>query len=218
MALTSVDLYCERSGPGLLAEPVNAATNAAFFIAAWALWRFARRSGEVSPGTWVLLALVAAIGAGSTLFHTFAAPWAHVLDIAPILLFQLAFLWCYGREIMGLRPASAAGLVAAFFAAALYARGFPQILDGSLTYAPALLAVLALGVYHFERRKAGQFDLLAAAALLAVSLVFRTVDMAVCASFSLGTHFMWHLLNAVVLYLCTRGLLLNSRSPRGGGA
>ena len=32
-----LDLYCERLGPGLLAEPLNAVTNGAFLVAAWRL-------------------------------------------------------------------------------------------------------------------------------------------------------------------------------------
>ena len=31
---TYMDAYCERTGPGLLAEPLNAITNASFLIAA----------------------------------------------------------------------------------------------------------------------------------------------------------------------------------------
>ena len=37
------------------------------------------------------------------------------------------------------------------------------------------------------------------AAILAVSLFFRTIDDAVCARFPLGTHFLWHTLNGVML-------------------
>jgi hypothetical protein len=33
-----MDAYCERTGPGPLAEPLNAITNASFLIAAWAAW------------------------------------------------------------------------------------------------------------------------------------------------------------------------------------
>jgi hypothetical protein len=34
----AVDIYCERLGPGLWAEPLNAVTNVAFFVAAWLAW------------------------------------------------------------------------------------------------------------------------------------------------------------------------------------
>ena len=64
-----MDAYCERTGPGLLAEPLNAVTNASYLIAAWAAWYLARRSGRLSAGVQVLLWLSVAIGVGSGLWH-----------------------------------------------------------------------------------------------------------------------------------------------------
>ena len=57
-----IDLYCERTGPGLWAEPVNALTNLAFFAAAWALWHSARSTRTVGPGARLLIGLLVAIG------------------------------------------------------------------------------------------------------------------------------------------------------------
>lgn len=202
-----IDQYCERLGPGLFAEPANALTNAAFFIAAWALWRFAGRSNALSGDVVVLIALIVAIGTGSTLFHTFATTWAHWLDIVPILLFQLAFIWVYTRRVIGLRSASTAMIVTVFLGVALYSRQFPYLFNGSLMYAPAFFATFALGFYHWRHQKLRRLTLLAAAGVLLVSIVFRTIDDAVCARVPLGTHFLWHLLNAIVLYLCVLSLL-----------
>ena len=213
-----IDLYCERLAPGLLAEPVNAATNVAFFIAAWVLWRQARRHGEFSGELASLIALMVAIGIGSGLFHTFAETWAMVLDVIPILLFQLAFLWIYARRVMGWQGGSAAALVGGFLLASLYAREFQHLLNGSLTYAFAIIAILAIGIYHWLAQKPARFTLIAAAGVLALSLFFRTIDEAVCPRFPLGTHFLWHLLDAVVLYLCGRTLLACYGSGRTPGA
>jgi hypothetical protein len=44
-----------------------------------------------------------------------------------------------------------------------------------------------------------------------MSLIFRSIDMAVCPELPLGTHFLWHLLNAVVLYLLLRAALIERR-------
>ena len=60
--------YCERLGPGLWAEPVNALTNAAFLMAAAVTWR--RWPDE--PLCRALSAILGVIGLGSFLFHTFA--------------------------------------------------------------------------------------------------------------------------------------------------
>jgi len=204
-----IDLYCERIGAGLLAEPINALTNAAFFIAAWAAWSLARRSHRLSTGIRVLFALSIAIGTGSALFHTFASGWARVLDEVPILLFQLCYLWLYARRIMKLRTLVSAAAIAAYMAVAFLGRQFPHLLNGSLVYAPALVLMLSLGLYHFLRHKAERLLLLATTGVFLIALAFRSVDQAACPYIPIGTHFLWHVLIAVVLYLSMRALILN---------
>ena len=203
------NLYCERAGPGLFAEPLNALTNVAFFVAAWAAWSLARRSRIATADIWMLIALSIVIGIGSTLFHTFATGWARILDEVPILLFQLWYLWLYMRRIMAQAPELAAASIAGYLAAAYLGRQFPLLLNGSLIYAPALILMLGLGVYHFLQHKAGRWLLLAGMGVFLLSLVLRSIDAAVCPYVPTGTHFLWHLLNGVVLYLSMRALILN---------
>ena len=55
----SIDLYCERTGPGLWAEPFNALTNLAFLAVAAILWR---RAGRNAPfDLRLLIGLIAAV-------------------------------------------------------------------------------------------------------------------------------------------------------------
>ena len=54
--------------------------------------------------------------------------------------------------------------------------------------------------------------MLIAAAIFIVSLALRIVDLDICDAFPLGTHFLWHVLNAVLLYLLLRGALARTRS------
>lgn len=196
-----------------MAEPANALTNAAFFIAAYLLWRAWRRQNPRSPGILLLIALVVAIGIGSSLFHTFATVWARVLDEVPILLFQLAFMWLYARRVIGWRARSATALTLFFLAASLYSRQFPALLNGSLIYLPAMATLLGLGLYHRLTRKAGPLLLISAAGALVAALFFRTIDAAACSRFPLGTHFLWHLSVPIVLYLCTLTLIKWSTRP-----
>jgi len=128
-----IDLYCERLGPGLWAEPLNALTNLGFLVAALASWQLARRSESRDGSLGSLIALIVAIGVGSAMFHTFATGWARVLDVLPILLFQLWFLWLYSRAVVGARSTYSAVLVSGFLLAAVLARQFPEVLNGSLT-------------------------------------------------------------------------------------
>src|SRR5688572_3761854 len=147
-----IDLYCERAGPGLLAEPVNAFTNAAFFAAAWAAWSLARRAKADTIEISGLLALMLAIGTGSALFHTFATGWARVLDEVPILVFQLWYIWVYLRRVLAARWGYAASTIAVYLLATFVSRQYPHLVNGSLVYAPALVVLPALGVCHFLRR------------------------------------------------------------------
>lgn len=204
-----IDLYCERIGAGLLAEPVNVFTNVAFLIAAWAAWSLARRLNALSTDIRALTALSIVIGAGSGLFHAFAASWARILDEVPILVFQLWYLWLYTRRIMALRAEFAAASIAGYLAAAIFCRQFPHLLNGSLIYAPALILMLCLGLYHFLQHKTGRSLLLAATGVFLASLALRSIDEVVCPYVPIGTHFLWHILNGVVLYLSMRALILN---------
>jgi hypothetical protein len=50
-----------------------------------------------------------------------------------------------------------------------------------------------------------------------VSLTFRTIDIAVCDAFTLGTHFVWHMLNAVVIYILLREAVVLGSPAKSGG-
>jgi hypothetical protein len=205
----TVDLYCERLGPGLWAEPVNVVTNVAYFVAAWAVWRAGRPASFVETRTFA--GLIAAIGLGSALFHTVATPWARLFDELPILVFELTYLWWYGRRLAALsRPVSAA-LAAGLAGAILAAKGFEDVLNGSLVYAPPLVAAAGLGLHHARSQTCERFSLLGATAILIVAVVLRTVDRLVCPAFPAGTHFLWHVLTATALYIFARGLTRNLR-------
>lgn len=204
-----IDLYCERLGPGLWAEPLNATTNLSFLIAAWLVWRLAKQRQLLSPVVLLLIALIAAIGIGSGLFHTYATTWSRILDVVPILLFQLLYVWVYCRRIVGMRIGYSTSLLLIYVSFALEGRQFPHLLNGSLTYAPAVVVILVLGLYHCWTHKAERFVILSAFGLFFISLFSRTIDFGICQYFHIGTHFLWHIFNSVVLYLLMKALLFN---------
>ncbi|MEQ9061966.1 MAG: ceramidase domain-containing protein, partial [Gammaproteobacteria bacterium] len=146
-----IDLYCERTAAGLWAEPLNAVTNLGFLLVAFAIWRTGTPRGQADVRLFV--ALLAAIGIGSGLFHTFATPWAQWLDVLPILLFQLAFLACYLARVTHLAIPRVVAATTAFLLTALGAAQAREVLNGSLGYLPALLVLAWLG--HDAWRRAG---------------------------------------------------------------
>lgn len=210
------DLYCERTSPDFWAEPVNALTNVCFLIAAWFVWRRAKERHADSRGVRLLLVLMCCIGIGSFLFHTFATLWARILDVVPILLFQLAFAWLYFRKVIRVRFLPATIFVVTYLAIVLVIRWlFGHVLNGSMIYAPAMLLLLALGLYHLKTRRAEPYAIAAAAGVFAIAVTFRSIDHTLCSCFPLGTHFMWHILNPIALYLLISGLPANQSTATG---
>jgi hypothetical protein len=204
-----IDLYCERLGPEFWAEPINALTNLSFIVAGVALWKLAKQRRLLGTETWVVIVLMVSIGIGSFLFHTFATPWARILDVLPILAFQMTFLWLYGRHVINLKAGYLVGLLILFIILALLTRQHQNILNGSLIYAPSLLFLTILGIYHYLHAKNGKVLLVLATIIYLVSLTFRTIDLITCEHTPFGTHFMWHLLNGLMVYLVGRSLLVN---------
>lgn len=210
-----IDIYCERMGPEFWAEPVNAVTNAAFLIAAAWVLVVLRRAGRLEAGTGLLLGLLTAIGIGSFLFHTVATRWAALADVLPIMLFILAYLALTMRRGFRLTWWWAGGITLAFLPASFAVSSAVGTLaggalGGSSGYVPALLALVVAGGWLQVRGvREGQW-LLAAAAVFVASITLRTLDQPLCQATPFGTHFMWHVLNAVVLGLLIWAL---SRMP-----
>ena len=73
------------------------------------------------------------------------------------------------------------------------------MLGVSAGYLPVPLLIFLYAALLWPRAPATARGMAAGAGLLLVSLFFRSIDMAVCDSFPLGTHFLWHILNAVML-------------------
>lgn len=200
-----VRAYCERGDAAFWAEPVNALTNGAFLIAAALAARRARGDGPVLA----LAAVTFVVGIGSFLFHTLANRWSMLADVIPIAVFIYGYFALAMTRFFGLRPAAATALTLAFAALsfgltptldALAGRSVSSLTNGSIDYAPAVLALLGVGLALLKRAPGTARSVLVTAGLFLVSLSFRTIDVGACPRLPLGTHFLWHLLNAVVLY------------------
>lgn len=193
-----IDSYCERLDASYWAEPVNAVTNLAFIIAALIMWR---RSGGDRLAQLLCIVLFA-IGVGSYLFHTHAQTWAAIADVTPILLYILIYIYAMNRVGWGLRVLPALGLTALFFPYAWLTVPLFQRVPGigsSAGYAPVALLILIYAVLLRPRAPELARGLAIGAAILMASITFRSLDLPLCGQIPLGTHFMWHLLNGLML-------------------
>jgi hypothetical protein len=201
-----IDIYCERLGPGLGAEPLNALTNAAFVLAAWLLWR-QRPHGVALP--WVVsgsILWIAAIGAGSAAWHLWPIPATGLADTLPIALFIVTYVAGFLRQRQGLGLAISwiIGVVLVLAmgpVAFLLPSGF---LNGSGPYLVPAAGLIGLAWLRRRTDPALAVSMAGTVGIFGVSLGARSLDAAICPHLPIGTHFLWHVLNAWVLYRLTR--------------
>jgi hypothetical protein len=193
--------YCEQMSALGGFEPWNALTNAGFLLAAawgWRALRAARRA--LPPGPRSLPFIAAAIGLGSFAWHATGAAWAELADVLPIVCFVLVFLASALRGVLGC-SARVAGLACVTLVAAAVAVGAAagSALNGSAAYLPVWAGLCTLAWLAARKGSASRHGFAAASAVFAVSLAFRTLDLDLCANTAIGTHWLWHLLNALLL-------------------
>ena len=220
--------YCERGlDPSFWAEPINAVTNAAFIIAALLATRLwlAKPAHQRRMADLFLIALIYAMGIGSFLFHTFATPWAALADTVPIGIFMVSYLAYALKRYLGWSWLLTLVCLVLFFislwqASVTRCDGGP-CLNGSLAYVPAFIVLVVIGGALVARQHSAGWSLVAAGCVFALSLTFRTLDQAVCqqttvlSAAPLGLHFLWHCLNATLLFILARAALVNDDEQRG---
>ncbi|CCF00580.1 ceramidase domain-containing protein [Sinorhizobium fredii] len=198
---TPLDHYCERVGVGFWAEPFNALTNGAFIVTAAAMLIRQRRVAWPDKQLCVLAILTASVGVGSFLFHTLANRWSLIADIVPIAVVIYSFFFVALTRFLRL-SAAVAGLltVSLLVLSPTLETLMKPLLGSSASYAPGLIATfgVAAAVPVLGRGPTPRL-LVAAGIAFATALVFRMLDAPLCEAWPTGTHFIWHLLNALAL-------------------
>jgi hypothetical protein len=195
-----IDAYCERMGPGLWGEPLNALTNLAFLVAA--VICALRLDAPRPPMGMALVATLAAIGVASGLFHTFANGLTALLDVMAIVFFVFLYVFAVNRHVLGWsRGWSWSSMLALPPCLALATTGFAALPGFAISSAYWSVAALisGYGVALWPRRPAFARGLLIGAAILSVSITARSLDLGLCAALPGGTHYLWHILNAIML-------------------
>lgn len=195
--MEQVIAYCERTDFAYWSEPVNAVTNGAFLLAAVWVWPMTRGV----PLARAMAVVLAVIGVGSFLWHTHATRWAGLADVLPILGFILLYLFAATRDNLGASGVVAGIITAAFLPYAVaFGWGLGLVVPGlgaNAAYLSVAALIAAYGLY-LRQTPTGR-GLLIGAGILCVSLGFRMLDGPICDVFPMGTHFLWHILNAVML-------------------
>lgn len=204
--LEPVDIYCERTSTALMAEPLNAFSNLFFFIAAYFALKLWRQSAKKQPDMLMLVIIFAVVGTGSFLFHTLANRWSALADVIPIGIFIHLGLGVFLYRVAKL---SLAKTIIGVFAFAVFGIVLQKFVSAELTnhsaqYFPAMILLAGMAAYTKQK------EFFISAALFAVSLSIRSFDMAICPYLPIGIHYMWHMLNAAVMYYVFKGIAVKS--------
>jgi hypothetical protein len=207
-----IDIYCERTSAGLNAEPVNALTNLAFFLAAWGAWRIRGFAATNMVGfIGVLIGFVALTGLGSLVFHTVATRWAEWADVIPIFGFMLLYIWFVLTWLVRLSLWTRMLIMTCFavLTLSLEAGLSSAVLWGGALYLPTLMGAMAIVGALYRMHHPAANAMAAAMATFLLAFTMRSLDMPLCAAMPIGTHFLWHILNATFLYLLVRLAILH---------
>lgn len=204
-----INVYCERTDFAFWGEPLNALTNIAFIIAAYFCYRLYRTSERIDFYALTLIMLLVYVGIGSFLFHTLAERWAALADIIPIGLLILTYYIAMMRRVFHVRWLVVAGLFGLFPIAYAGINTLP-FLSATAFYFPALMMMIIFAAFYIILGKKEKQVLPFAAFIFVISLAARVADHKLCGAFPYGTHFIWHICNASVLYLAFRAYWLNA--------
>ena len=204
-----IDGYCERTAPGLLNEPLNAVTNLAFVVAAILLWRLARRENTAADRLVSLpILFVLLTGLGSFAFHTMANRLGAALDVLALSTCLLLTVYDGARRWLGWSPGLAllwpGGMIVASALTGWLVPLPGAVYLGAFVTGMAMAVMLGRGAHPAAPWVAG------AAVVFIPSYAMRSLDLPFCQMLPMGTHFGWHLLNAVVLYLAIRPLAVRT--------
>jgi len=203
----SVDIYCERLDASFLAEPINAISNLSFIVAGFFLWRLRSSRSKL------MAILIILIGLGSFSFHTFANRLTGLLDVLAIALYLVAFAFMIPKQWSRNSILIQLGSVLLLILSIVLAQLLISHLKPALPWLPPgvyLGAWLALIIFtlvtQYSNPSAARF-LWMAVIVFPASLLSRQIDMPLCDSIG-GSHWLWHLLNGLTLYLSSYGLSL----------
>ena len=210
---------CERVSGGLLAQPVNTISSAAFLVAGlWVLLLAVR-----VPGRRVELAVfgvaVASNAAGGLLFHglqSAGARWVHDTSILSVLLFIVVF------DVARFRGRATSWTLAAFVASFAVLGSLLALVADATYVLYAVLGVAAgaweVGEYRHElpvirtegltARRAARLGVLVALALGATAFFVGRTDGWLCSPGSVFQwHAVWHVLAAAAMGLYAYGAI-----------
>ena len=187
--------YCEQ----LLQigwEPINTISNLVFVFAG--IFAFYKLKNEESVLKFILPILLILVGAGSSWWHISHTHYGDIADTFFILIFASVVSILFLKKLLQ----SWATILLSFFvllSVIFFAERLPYF-NGSLPYIVLLITLIIGGIFYVKKFVGSQSLVISAITTFGLAIIFRSIDITACPTISFGTHFLWHILVAILGY------------------
>ena len=205
---------CERVSASWYAEPLNTISNFGFLYVAVMIYRYYHKHEDLER-RWIwdihaLTFLTFIIGVNSIMFHMFPTPITELMDTIPIVMFIMIYFTSILFRIGRVNLFQGIICLVAFVGFShMLVHQFPRALNDSIGYLSSMIALVVIAVYLHLKARPSSTHFMMAAIIGITSLFCRAIDRELCGMFPLGTHFLWHMLNATLLYILMKQIVRN---------
>jgi len=200
-------LYCERTGAGFFNEPLNVMASAVFLVVAWLLWvDYKKTRMKYDEERLTLIVLITLTGMGGMFLHATANRLGIYAELVPLSLFLVFVLYVTLQRLIGIGVTPALLLVLGLAVICGLTRNIPNPyrFHDLVAWFPILGALMLITWRLRRMRQAAAPGFLKITGLIAVSIMLRFVDGAVCSWLPAGTYFLGEICAGMALYLMVR--------------
>ncbi len=199
-------LYCEQGSINQLFEPLNSLSNMFFVLSAILLFLYFQKKKITDSKSKLFIGLISAIGFGSLIWHIVPTEVTFFLDVIPIALFLIIYLFFLLEKIVKQRRMASLIMGVYLLVVVLGFIIFPVPFSsyGGIYIATLLFlsgTVVAARLKNVLFKQASMIFV-----LFLVAFITRQLDLILCSLFPFGTHFVWHMINAFIVYYGVKAL------------
>jgi len=188
--------YCESLVGYFLSQPLNVISSTAFLVTAFMSYRYLQKRNLSK--LYILPILLGIIGLSSAWWHINNSPIGDILDTFSIVVFASVVAIFLLKRITNSKKQ--AGLYfAVLLVVGLLAERL-EILNASLPYLVLLVGFIIFGMVYVKKFQRARTIFYFALGTFSLAILLRCVDIVLCPTLPQGTHFLWHILVALLGY------------------
>jgi hypothetical protein len=196
-------IYCENT-LGFISQPLNVLTSFAYIGVAIYIWM--KSASKDQEFLQITAFLVMMHGMCSIYWHASGVPLGLVFDIISALLLTAVLATVMCDRMLKLPLWGSLFVVVIMFTCSTLLKdaGIPFLTQNGGAFLPPLFLLAFIALKIQATNQTATVYVLCASYTLLFGILFRSIDMAVCQNFSMGTHFMSHICAAVSIVYAVR--------------